>query len=209
MQIAIYYLSIKLVKNVPAIKAMFTEDELTEIDTMAEFCAIHFTMPMLESKYGASSPRRLLDCIYRLRAITATHPVVTAAALAKYQQHLDWIDAELAVFGLFDKELPEDERQEAARRIFEDRMQLEEEFLVDNIRPPGPNFTTSATFASRPRLAALLTKRSLLLWNLMAHTHHDLAWAEQPVRLWEQYEPYRELRRFVTGLTVVNDPAER
>ena len=209
MQIALYYLSIKLVKNIPTIKSMFTEDELIEIDSMSEFVAIFYTKHMLSAKYGASSPRHLLDAIYSLRAITATHPVVTTAALAKYEAHLEWLDAELVVFGLFDTELPEEQRQEAAKKILEHRTQLRTEFLIDAPRPPGPNFTTSATFATRPRLATLVNGRSLLLWHLMGHVQADLAWMEQPVRLWLQFPKFRELNRFVTGLSVVNDPAER
>ena len=209
MQIALYYLSIKLVKNVPAIKSMFNKDELIEINCMAEFVAIHYTKQMLSAKHGASSPRHLLDSIYNLRAITITHPVVTTAALAKYEAHLEWLDAELAIFGIFDTALPEEQRQEAAKKILEHRMQLRHEFLINSRRPPGPNFTTSATFATRPRLATLVNGRSLLLWHVMGHTLEDLTWMEQPVALWLQFPKFRELNRFVTGLSVVNDPAER
>ena len=209
MQIGLYYISMRLILNVPAIKRMFEPEEQTEIRIMADFVSIHYVRYMLDAKYGAGAPRRLLTAIYHLRAISAAHPVVAATALRKYEQHLDWLDAELVVFAIFDTELPAEERMAAAKKIFESRAQLEEEFLMDDVRPPGPNFTTSPTFATRPKIATLINRRSLLLWHRMTHKQQDLAWAEQPVETWEQYPKYRELLKFVSGVSVVNDPAER
>lgn len=53
LQIAIYYISIFLLLDIPEVQTLFTALEIEEIKVVAEYCAIHYVPYMLASKYGA------------------------------------------------------------------------------------------------------------------------------------------------------------
>lgn len=95
---------------------ILTDDEIKEVETMAEYVVLHYLPYMLQAKFGAAAPRNLLTAIQRLRAVREECPLVANTALKKTEAHLNWVSPELVVFSLFDK-LPPDEKQAAATKL--------------------------------------------------------------------------------------------
>ena len=124
LQIGLYYLTVFLLLDIPEVAALFTQQEIVEIQTMAEFCALHYIPFMLKAKYAASAPRNLLTAIHRLRSIRVSHPVVAAVALQKRELHLNFLSPELVIFAIFDDQVPVVEREAMAKKLYSFRHQF-------------------------------------------------------------------------------------
>ena len=212
MQIGVYYLTICLLLDIPEVREIFTDDEITEIERMAEYCAIHYLPWMLLAKYAAAAPRHLLTSIANLRSIRSSHPTVSSVALQKKELHLNFLSPENIVFAMFDTELCSETREAMALKLYTYRTQLRPgERLIHELQVPGPFFCTGEAYWANgtPCLSMFVNGRSFLLWELFEQDQNMIGWMEEPVDSWEEYEAYRELNFFVNNLCIVNDPAER
>lgn len=141
LQIALYYLQIFLLSDLPIVRSMFNELKWSEIDTMAEYCALHYVPMMLAAKLPAAAPRLLLNCVARLRAVRRETPLVARTALKTMLGHLSMISPELAVFSVFDVNLPNAARKAIATKLIQCKeLFLPGERLIYIASVPGPNF---------------------------------------------------------------------
>ena len=138
MHIGVYYLTICLLLDIPEVREIFTEDEILEIEKMAEYCAIHYLPWMLLAKYAAAAPRHLLTSIANLRSIRSTHPTVSAVALQKKELHFNFFSPENVVFAMFDEQLGDDTREAMAKKLLSYRAQR----LIHELQVHGPYFCT-------------------------------------------------------------------
>ena len=105
------------------------------------------------------------------------------------------------IFGLFDTDLPDQERQEIAQALVQipfprAPLQLGKPVMQPNLLIGVGN----------PRLASFVGRRSWKLWELL---EIDRDWLQLPVGQWDDRDSYMIAKDYVTGLTVVNDGAER
>lgn len=147
LQVGLYYLQINLLRNVKKVKRMFTKEEWVEIETMAEYSALHYLPTMLAAKYSAAAPRQLLTSIARLRSIRREVPLVSKTALATIERHLNFLSPELVVFSMFDEQVPDVERRKMALKLasYLEEWRPEERLICERT-VPGPNFCTSKLF---------------------------------------------------------------
>ena len=214
LQVGLYYLQMHLLLNLKKVREILTADEIKEVETMAEYVALHYLPYMLQAKFGASAPRNLLTAIQRLRAVRDECPLVADTALKKREAHLNWVSPELAAFSLFDDQLPPEERQAAATKLLTYLHQwVPGERLIYQLSVPGRgHFCTGDEYfvgGDRPKVEEFINGRSYLLWEVLEMTHENTNWMETPVNEWPKDEYYRLLHHVVTQMTVVNDPAER
>lgn len=116
-------------------------------------------------------------------------------------RHLWYLTEDTVIFGLFDPGLSEEEKQEIAVTIAQEprprnRLQLGKPAMPYDLMTTVPN----------PRLASFVGPSSWKLWELLGV---GSAWLELPVAEWARNDDYQVAERFVRGLTVVNDGAER
>ena len=202
MQIGVYYLIICLLLDVPEVREIFTDDEITEIEMMAEYCAIHYLPWMLLAKYASAAPRHLLTSIANLLSIRSSHPTVSSVALQKKELHLNFLSPENVIFAMFDEDLDVQAREAMAIKLYSYRAELRPgERLIHELQVPGPYFCTGEAYWANGR--------SFLLWELFEQDQSMIGWMEEPVDSWEEYESYRKVNFFVKNLCIVNDPAER
>ena len=103
-----------LLLALPEVKELFTTDEVEEVLVMANYCALHYITWMWQAKFAASAPRNLLTAIERRCAYREDNYQVATIALKKRENHLKFLSPELAVFALFDQQVPSMERQAMA-----------------------------------------------------------------------------------------------
>ena len=63
------------------------------------------------------APIYLLNQVLEMRSVLRESPVV-ATALATMERHLNWLSPELVVFALFDLDVPSEEWQGMASKLF-------------------------------------------------------------------------------------------
>ena len=92
------------------------------------------------------SPLNLLNQVSEMRSVLRETPIV-ATALASIERHLNWLSPELVIFALFDLDVPGEERQEMASKLFSYSQQWEPgERLIYATSVPGPDFCLGDTF---------------------------------------------------------------
>ena len=81
-----------------------------------------------------------------MRSVRAETPIVETA-LAALERHLNPLSPELAVLGLFDPDVPADERREMATKLDTYKEQWEPgERLIYGLSVPGPDFCLGEGF---------------------------------------------------------------
>ena len=211
LQLALYYLQIYLLLDLPEVQELLTAEE---VSVMAEYCALHYIPWMLQAKFAASAPRNLLTAIERLRAYREDNYQVATIALKKRENHhLNFLSPELAVFALFDEQVPSMKRQAMASQLLSLQGLWEPgERLIYQLSVPGHHtFCTSEEYwlDGRPTFHNFINGRSFLLWEALRKNHQDLDWLALPVSQWKTNQNYVEINFIVNNLSVVNDPAER
>jgi len=176
-------------------------------------CKLSQVDRMCTAKDATASPSNLLTTIYHLRLIRDDSPLVATIALNKWKKHLNWISPELAIFAIFNKNTPVEERQALANELYSCKEDwVPGELPIAAMATPGPNFPTNDLFWHRgepPSLVTFITFRSFLLWEVMSHDHSKLVWLTRDTTEWEEFDDYRELHFLSNNMMVVNDPAER
>ena len=88
----------------------------------------------------------LLNQIYEMRCVRTETPIVEIA-LANLERHLNFLSPELVIFGVFDLEVPAEERREMATKLDTYREQWEpRERLIYSLSTPGPDFCLGEGF---------------------------------------------------------------
>ena len=170
LQMCKYYLIMYLLLDTAGMQQLLSRDECEEVKTMAVYVALHYLPAMCQAKYSAASPHNLITNIYNLRLVREESPVAAAVALAKWEQHLNWLSPELVVFAIFHPGMAAGEREEMARKLysFRDGWQPGQRPIYP-IQVPGPNFTNGQAWwpdGQRPSLSSFITERSYLLWEV-------------------------------------------
>ena len=213
LQVALYYLQMYILLDLPEVQELLTPEEVQEVQVMAEYCALHYVPWMLQAKFAASAPLNLLTAIERLRAYREDNFQIATITLKKRENHLNFLSPELVVFSLFDEQVPSMERQAMASQLLSCQGLWEPgERLIYQLSVPGHNtFCTSEEFWLDGRLTFhnFINGRSFLLWEVLRKDHSDLDWLSLPVYMWKYNDNFHEINFIVNNLSVVNDPAER
>ena len=201
MASAIYSLKITLLKQ------QFTDaspEDVFNVTVMAEYIALIHVPYFLKSPLSIAAPRQdrsfWID-IHEYRKCFAHGSLQQDMidAVAKFvKMHLWYLTEELVVFGLFDSELPADERRKMADKLLQTR------------RPPTfqigkPVFPVDLMCAS-PQLDSFIGERSWLIFDKLAGIGN---WLRLNVDQWDSDPEYLRLREVLLDLKVVNDLAER
>ena len=170
LQMCKYYLIMYLLLDTAGMQQLLSEEECEEVKTMAYFVSLHYLPAMCQSKYSAASPHNLITNIFNLRLVREESPVVASVALAKWEQHLNWLSPELVVFAIFQPDMAAGEREAMARKLYSCREGWQPgQRPIYPIQVPGPNFTSGETWwpgGQRPSLSSFITERSYLLWEV-------------------------------------------
>ena len=123
------------------------------------------------------------------------------SAMLSVKRHLWYLAEDTVVFALFDPDLAEAEKKEMAEALLQvphpaAPLALGKPIMPDHI----------LTGAAAPGLASFIGVRSWKLWELLGLRE---AWLQLPVAYWAPCEDYIFGEKFVHGLKVVNDGAER
>ena len=115
--------------------------------------------------------------------------------------HMWYLTEDTVIFGLFDTDLSDQQRQEIAQALVQITyprapLQLGKPVMQSNLLIGVAN----------PCLASFMVRTSWKLWELLGI---DREWLQLPVDQWEGRDSYMIAKDYVTGLTVVNDGAER
>lgn len=173
LQIGLYYLQMFLLSDMPIVQQILTQEELREVEIMADFVALHNVAYMLQAKFGERSPRLTLTAIHNLRCIREEQNLVATTALQKREGHLNWLSPELVIFALFDDEVEREERQAMAEKLLSCLGQWEPgDRLIYQRSVPGPNFCLGDAYwqRGRPGLETFVNGRSFLLWEVTDRT---------------------------------------
>ena len=170
LQMCKYYLIMYLLLDTAGMQQLLSRDECEEVKTMAVYVALHYLPAMCQAKYSAASPHNLITNIYNLRLVREESPVAAAVALAKWEQHLNWLSPELVAVAIFHPGMAAGEREAMAKKLysFRDGWQPGQRPIYP-IQVPGPNFTNGEAWwpdGRRPSLSSFITERSYLLWEV-------------------------------------------
>ena len=115
------------------------------------------------------------------------------------RNHLWYLTSELVVFGLFDTNLTDAERQSMAAMLCS--------FPRPTFAPGKPVFDVQAMSGeTAPDLSTFITERSWLLFSIL---DCEGGWLKDAVPQWETDAEYCLMRTCLQDLKVVNDCAER
>ena len=96
---------------------LFDENEIDEIEIMAEFSAIFYGPWFLKSPLTASAPYNDLKAIKDMRDYREVRKTEADACLASWDRHLDFLSPALVIFSLASKEVPAVEKKEIAEAL--------------------------------------------------------------------------------------------
>ena len=137
---------------------------------------------------------------------------IASPVLEVMDRHTDYLSPQLVVMSLANKDLQDQERSDIANALNVLKEEWGgEEFQVQEVNRPGPNFASSARWWAdgMPSLSSFVSVQSFLLFSLLGQQPVDLAWMERPASEWENYPQYLKLQDYVASKHVVNDAVER
>ena len=214
VQRAIYYISMELLSYQ---YELFSEEEIKEIEIMAEFSAIFYGPWFLRSPLTASAPYNDLKAMKEMRDYRAIRGVEATACLVSWDRHLDYLSPALVIFSLASHEVPDKEKQEIADALLAILTTEDIDSFPagdGNIIVPDSQFSQGDHFwpdkDNLPSLAQFVGKESWLLFHYLGMMNlEDMVWLEKKVEDWESFTSFQTFQKFVRELDSVNDPAER
>ena len=114
------------------------------------------------------------------------------------KRHLWYLTTECVVFAFFDRDLPDEAKQDMANTL----LRYERPAVFQPQKPLFP----PVELLDRLSLSVFIGPRSWLLFHLLGHQGD---WLYQPTSDWENFVEYMEMAKVITELAVVNDTAER
>ena len=214
VQRAIYYITMELLSYQ---YELFTEEEIDEIEVMAEFCGLFYGPWFLKSPLTASAPYNDLRSTKQMRDYREVRKVEADACLASWDRHLDYLSPALVIFSLASKEVPVKEKEEIAAALLATLTTEDVDSFPSgdgHIIVPDPQFAQGNKFwaadHSLPSLAQFVGRESWLLFHYLGMMNlDDMLWLGEKVEDWESFSSFQLFQKFVRDLDTVNDPAER
>ena len=127
-----------------------------------------------------------------------TNSAVAEEVQKSLKRHLWYLTAECVVFAFFDKDLPDEIKQEMANTL----LQHERPAVFSPQKPVFP----PTELLDESSLSIYVGPRSWLLFELL---HHRGDWLHEPISDWENFDEYLKMAQVVAEIAVVNDTAER
>ena len=208
MQKSLYYLKLKLLSSHIN---FLTDKEKEEIESVSEFVGLFWAVWFLKCPMAADAPENDLLAIKQMRMYKGVRPEAATTCCQSLERHLWYLTPELVVLALASESLAATELKSLADTLIHTNRPK----YFAPVKPtfPGPGFTQNDEIwgdnGNIPSLARLVNERSWLMFHLLEMGEDDTEWLREEVNLWERFDGYRRFRKFVVGLTVVNDPAER
>ena len=214
MQRAIYYITMELLSYQ---YELFDEQEIDEIEIMAEFCAIFYGPWFLRSPGASSAPYNDLVAMKEMRDYRKHRGVEAAACLVSWDRHLDYLSPALVVFSLASSNVSDNEKKSLADALVAILTTEDVSSFPPGdgyITVPSPDFASGTKFwpedSSLPSLSMFVGKESWLLFHYLDMMNiDDMEWIMEEVNSWETFSSFRKFKNFVKGLDCINDPAER
>ena len=213
------YLILEVLKDVPEVRVLYSEEEWIEIGKMALFSAYFYIPWLCLAKNAAMAPANLLTAISHLRSLKEMpeFSLMAEAGLKKRGRHLQFLSAELSIFELFNvntatSSLESRRRLGAALAVLLPQW-TPGNFLINAYHVPDIDFCTNSASSfweeGVPSIASFATKNSFLLPELLGLRPADMNWLLLEPEAWSTNLNYRKIQEYVTKLEVTNDVAER
>ena len=181
-----------------------TPEESQDIEILAEYIALLHAQYFLQSPLASAAPRLDRNFWISLNEYQQCFSVnevaydVIEGVKKSVLLHLWYLTEQLVVLGLFDDDLPDDERKAVATK------------LMSTSRPSHfnvgkPAFPTDR-MSGHPSLDVFIGKNSWLLFHNLNATGK---WLERDVDKWKDDVEYIEIKKLLRDMKVVNDLAER
>lgn len=130
--------------------------------------------------------------------IQATNAAIAEEVKISMLRHMWYLTEECVVFSLFDRELPDNKKEEIAKAILSHPR-------AGVFAPQKPLFPTREMLDDS-ELASFVGPRSWLAFHLIDNSGE---WLNRPVEEWELDDEYIDMAMVISDLSVVNDTAER
>ena len=121
---------------------------------------------------------------------------------------MDHLSGEFVIPGIGNDDIPEEERQEMGKELYELYRDWEiGHFQASSVDVPGPTFCLGDNFwveGKRPNMETFLTPRSLLFLEHLGWTKEDMDFFLLPVDDLDKSEKFEHLCWFIAGMTIVN-----
>ena len=210
----IFYLEITLTMNNALAYELYSGAEREKVILMAMFSACFYLPNMLKAKFPAQIPTLTTEFVFELRKLKEVHKDIADCALEVMSRHLEPVSGELAILGIADKTLSDEEREEVGKKL----LRLSQ---IPGCWEPGnmeilpvkvPNITKEERYWQDdqfPALATFINRRSFLLLDHLSWKKEDLKVFDSPFPEWHENHKFKELCKVIEGMQVVNDNAER
>ena len=171
---------------------------------MVEYITVIHVPYFLKSPIATSAPRQDRDLWIDLHAYKdcfdqdSVQFEMISSVQNNFCNHLWYLTEQLVIFGLFDKDLSNQERKLMAR-------QLCSQAKPRNFAPGKPKFPTHL-LTRDPQLGSFIGPKSWLLFDKLGANG---AWLHSDPDEWGNDEEYQRMDRFIRDLKLVNDLAER
>ena len=181
-----------------------TYEELCDVEIFAEYVALLHAPYFLQTPLATAAPRidrEFWVNVNNYQALFNFNEIeyeVLEAVKNSILLHLWYLTEQLVVFGLFDDELPTNERKEMAKKLHSIRR-------PKNIHPGKPKFPVDR-MTPNPTLDVFIGPKS---WLIFEKLHANGNWLNKDVGDWNEDEEYNRMRHMLRDLKVVIDLAER
>ena len=152
LQRMLYFGEMDLLMNVPAVRALFSDEERRLISRMSLFCTLFYGPYFLSTPIASKAATHDLDLIEKLREFRDHDQEIAEQALKVMDRHSDYLSPKLIPMILADNTLPSQVRQEFATALhakLEEGVWGGEEFDVGETESPGPNVASGEIFLEK------------------------------------------------------------
>lgn len=193
---------LKIAMLVDALPNRFlTPNQRDGVRRMAQFIAIFYTRYFLTARLPACAPRNDITLWKNMCNFRDYDRQIADAVKTSMKRHQWYLTEQIAVFCLFDDELPIEEKAEVAASLLAVQQ--------PNQYPTGkPIFPNNRLYRGIPSLARLIGDNSYLIFHLLGW-NANLGWLALPPPEWATHPDYHEMAEVIKALSVVNDTAER
>ena len=133
----IFYLEITLSMNCHIVYEMYTSLEREEMILMAMYASCYYLPNMVQSKYPAQITSLTTFLVCDLEDLKQVHHNIAVCALEVVRRHLEPVSGELAILGIVDPTLSEEEREEAGQVLWQLGENWEPgQLVIQAVRPP-------------------------------------------------------------------------
>ena len=143
----IFYLEITLSMNCHIVYELYTGREREEMILMSMYASCYYLPNMVQSKYPAQITSLTNFLVCDLEDLKQVHHDIAVCALEVVRRHLEPVSGELAILGIVDLTLSEEERQEAGQVLWHLGENWEPGHLeIQAVQPPAIVLQYQVTF---------------------------------------------------------------